>query len=97
MSLTERTRGADYCPECGEAVKWIRLMSGQWIAVQPEPVLYIPHAGRRWLVEGKRWDADILKDCDIWEPGKVKDNLKKGFLPHKFTECGKEGGSQCYT
>ena len=46
----------------------MRLVSGRWIAVQEEPVLYIPDAGKRWLVEGINYDAEILKGCLVYEP-----------------------------
>ena len=48
-TLTEPSRGDDFCPLCGAQVKWIRLISGRWIAVEPEPVLYVD-GGRQWLV-----------------------------------------------
>lgn len=52
--LTSPVRGSDFCEKCGLEVMWIRLLSGSWIAVDPEPVLYIPDEGKRWLIEGRR-------------------------------------------
>ena len=88
MSLTEIARGENYCPDCGSPLRWVRLLSGRWIAVEPQPVLYIPGGGRKWLVSSSRWDADILKNCEVWKPGMIREGLKKGYLPHKFTACG---------
>lgn len=88
MSLTRSSRGEAYCPECGSKLRWARLLSGRWIALEPQPILYIPHQGRNWLVDRWRLDTEILKDCKIWKKGMPRENLKKGFLPHAFTECG---------
>lgn len=89
MPLTEKVRGGRFCEKCGSEIKWIHLLSGSWIAVEPMPVMYIPHSGRKWLVEGKNRDAVILKDCEIWKPGMLHDRLKKGYLPHKW-QCDAE-------
>lgn len=86
MSLTNRHRGERFCPRCGCELKWIRLLSGSWIAVEPEPIYYEPRAGRSWLVEGRKWDAEILKDCKIWRRGMPTEGLKKGYKPHAW-EC----------
>ncbi|QAT43467.1 hypothetical protein [Aminipila luticellarii] len=90
MRLTDRHRGPDFCPDCGEKIKWVRLISDMWIAVNEEPVLFIPGEGRRWLVEYLNWDAVILKDCLIYEPfkGMNRTKVKKGYMPHVWT-CGK--------
>lgn len=87
MQFTDTTRGPDFCPDCGEKIKWIRLLSGMWIAVNEEPVLYIEGSGKRWLVEYVKWDATIIKDCQIYKPGLGMDlthPLKKGYKPHVF-------------
>lgn len=89
MAFTEKVRGDRYCPECGSPLRWVRLLSGRWIAVEPQPVLYIPGGGRKWLVSARRYDADILKDCEIWKPGMIHDNLQRGYIPHLFTGCGR--------
>lgn len=91
MALTSKYRGSWYCPNCGEVIKWVRLVSGRWIAVQEEPVLYIPDAGRRWLVEGINYDAEILKDCLVYEPFKGMDRskVKYGYMPHVFACPGR--------
>lgn len=81
--LTEQSRGADFCPACGAQVKWIRLLSGRWICVDPEPVLYGP-GGRDWLVTGRNFEADITKKCKIWRPGLLPLKLKKGYKPHAW-------------
>lgn len=88
MPLTYRDRGERFCERCGCEIKWIKLLSGRWIAVEPQPILYIPGGGRKWLVENRNQDADIIKDCEIWKPGMIMDNLKKGFMPHAWM-CGK--------
>lgn len=90
MPLTERSKGERFCPKCGSELKWIRLLSGAWIAVEPMPVLYIPHGGKKWLVEGRNRDADIIKDCEIWKAGMLHDNLRKGYMPHKWQCAGEE-------
>ncbi len=92
MRFTDITRGPDFCPKCGEYVKWIRLISGMWIAVNEQPVLYVPGAGKMWLVEYVKWDATILKDCLIYRPGleiDLSEPLAKGYEPHVFSH-GKE-------
>ena len=87
--LTSGIRGDDYCNRCGEYVRWIRLISGRWIAVNRQPILYIPHAGNRWLVTG--FDDQIARDCLIFKPykGMDKSKLKRGYEIHAFT-CGKD-------
>lgn len=59
-----------------------------WIAVQREPVLYLPGEGKEWLIEAVKYDAIIMKDCRIFRPGKNMDvsNLKRGYRPHAW-EC----------
>lgn len=91
MALTQKYKGGLGCPYCGEVVKWVRLMSGMWIAVQPEPVLYIPGEGKRWLVEYMNYDADFMKDCLIYERGKGMDTSKvqKGYMPHAWVCPGR--------
>ena len=84
MALTQRCKGDRFCPHCGEEVRWIKLLSGSYIAVDLQPILYIPHDGREWLVEGRRRDAEILKDCRIWKAGMLKDNLRRGYRPHAW-------------
>lgn len=86
-TLTEPSRGDDFCPLCGAQVKWIRLISGRWIAVEPEPVLYVD-GGRQWLVDDKRYEADIRKRCKVWKPGIVSHGIRKGYRPHVW-ECTK--------
>lgn len=92
MPLTQAYRGDDYCPICGSEIKWIRLLNNRWIAVEPEPVLYIPHGGKKWLIEGRRWDAEFLKDCEIWKPGMLRNNIKRGFFPHEWTHQEQQKG-----
>lgn len=91
MALTQKFRGDLGCESCGEVVKWIRLLSGMWIAVQPEPVLYIPGQGNRWLVEYTNYDATIMKDCLIFERGKGMDidKVELGYMPHAWVCPGK--------
>lgn len=91
MALTSRTRGNWYCEYCGECIHWIRLISGMWIAVQEEPVLYIPGEGNRWLVEDCRYDAEILRDCLIYRPfqGMDRSKVKYGYMPHAFVCPGR--------
>ena len=91
MALTSKYRGNWYCDTCGEVIKWVRLISGMWIAVQEEPVLYIPGEGKRWLVEYQNYDAVILKDCLIYEPFKGMDRskVKYGYMPHVFVCPGR--------
>lgn len=88
MGFTSKTRGEDFCPECGEVVKWVRLISGMWIMVQEAPVMYIPGDGKMWLIDGK-WDAVILKDCLIYKAfnGMDRSKIKKAYEPHVF-KCG---------
>lgn len=92
MAFTSRHRGNDdFCMECGEMIRWIRLSDGNWIEVKKEPVLYLPHEGKNWLVTG--WNGSIAKDCKIYKPfaGNDRSKVKRGYLPHCF-ECGKRGG-----
>lgn len=84
-TLTEPSRGEDYCSACGSHIKWIRLMSGRWVAVEPEPVLYLD-GGRNWLIEDRSYDADIKKNCRIWRPGMLLAGVHKGYKPHAW-EC----------
>lgn len=79
--LTEKSKGESFCPVCGAEVKWIRMTSGRWISVDPEPILYLD-GGRNWLVEDKVFDADIIKTCKIWHPGMLTQGVKKGYKPH---------------
>lgn len=91
MALTRKYRGDWYCHECGEVIKWVRLISGMWIAVQPEPVLYIPGEGRRWIVEYTNYDAEFIKDCLMYEPFKGMDRSKVryGYMPHAWVCPGR--------
>ena len=91
MALTQKYRGGLGCERCGEVIKWVRLMSGMWIAVQTKPVLYIPGEGKRWLVEYTNYDAEIMKDCLIYEPFKGMDvsKVQKAYMPHVFVCPGK--------
>lgn len=91
MALTSRYRGNWCCEYCGEVVKWVRLLSGMWIAVQEEPVLYIPGEGREWLIEYQDYDAAFMKDCRIYRPFRGMDyrKVKKGYIPHAFVCPGK--------
>lgn len=90
MKFLERTRGIDFCEGCGEKIRWIQLISGMWIAVQEAPILYVPGKGKMWLVEYRRRDAQIMKDCLIYRRGLGidPDELVKGYEPHVF-RCGK--------
>ena len=83
--LTEKSKGENFCPACGAQVKWIRMTSGRWISVEPEPILYVD-GGRNWLVEGKPFNADMKKRCKIWKPGMIMQGVKKGYKPHMW-EC----------
>ncbi|MEA4922197.1 MAG: hypothetical protein VB031_02380 [Eubacteriaceae bacterium] len=87
--LTSNTRGPDHCEKCGAPLRWIRLLTGSWIACDPKPVIYMPGAGKQWLVEGVRRDAEILKDCKIYKRGDKMDReqIKTGYTPHAWT-CG---------
>lgn len=91
MALTQKYKGGLGCENCGEVIKWVRLMSGMWIAVQPEPILYIPGEGKRWLVEYCNYDAEILKDCLIFERSKGMDTSKVeyGYMPHAWVCPGR--------
>lgn len=91
MALTSRYRGGLGCENCGEVIKWVQLTSGMWIAVQPQPILYIPGEGKRWLVAYQNYDAMILKDCLIYERGKGMDldKIQLGYMPHAFVCPGK--------
>ena len=91
MALTSRYRGGWYCEYCGEVIKWVRLMSGMWIAVQEQPVLYIPHEGKEWLVEYRNYDAEFMKDCLIYKPFRGMDisKVKKGYKPHAWVCPGR--------
>lgn len=86
--LTEASRGSEYCPDCGGQIKWVRLLSGRYIAVDPEPVMYID-GGRDWLVERTKYEADIKNHCRIWRPGMLTGGIKYGYKPHKWT-CGRK-------
>lgn len=89
MRLINRYRcDGDFCPDCGEEIRWVKLDDKEWIAVDPVPVYYIPGEGKEWLVESLRWYSDILKDCLIWRKGRgmPTTGLKVGFKPHVF-EC----------
>lgn len=84
--LTSPVRGSDFCEKCGLEVMWIRLLSGSWIAVDPEPVLYIPDEGKRWLIEGRRWDAVFIKGAKIYKPfsGMDRSKVERGYMPHAW-------------
>ena len=87
MSFLSRQRGTDFCPSCGEKVRWIKLITGMWIAVSEQPVLYIPGEGKMWLIEYVRTDAVIMKDCLIYKSGKGMNmnNIQKAYEPHSFS------------
>ena len=94
----------NFCPDCGEEIRWTRLESGMWIAVNAMPVYYLPGGGKRWLVASLKWDTVILKDCKIWDKGMPAAGLKRGYSPHVFVcpcsrlkENNKEGRVQCQT
>ena len=91
MALTQKYKGDWYCPHCGEVIKWVRLMSGMWIAVQTEPVLFIPGEGKRWLVEYTNYDAEFMKDCLIYKVGQGMntEKIEKGYMPHVWVCPGK--------
>ncbi|WP_428259669.1 hypothetical protein [Gallibacter sp. Marseille-QA0791] len=91
MALTQKYKGGLGCERCGEVIKWVRLMSGMWIAVQPEPVLFIPGEGKRMLVEYRNYDAEMIRNCLIYERGKNMDTSKvvKGYMPHAFVCPGR--------
>ena len=74
-----------------DAERWVRLMSGMWIAVQPEPVLFIPGEGKRMLVEYRNYDAEMIRNCLIYERSKNMDTSKvvKGYMPHAFVCPGR--------
>jgi hypothetical protein len=84
----DRARGPDFCPCCGEELRWVRLMSGMWAAVQPCPVLYLPGAGRDWLIDAK-WDGEILRDCLTYRRGLGIDprKLRLGYAQHAYRCC----------
>lgn len=44
--------------------------------------------GKNWLVEDRKYDADIRKHCRIWRPGMLLNRVKKGYKPHVW-ECGR--------
>lgn len=91
MGLTRKYRGGLGCEYCGEVVKWIRLISGMWIAVQTEPVLYIPGKGKQWLISYENYDAEFMRDCLIYKAGRGMDteNIKYGYMPHAWVCPGK--------
>lgn len=81
--LTEKTRGEQFCQKCGSYIKWARLDSGRWIAIEPEPTIY-RDGGKRWLVTGSRWSAQISKNCSVWRPGQPTEETRKGHEIHAF-------------
>jgi hypothetical protein len=88
-------RGPGFCPLCGEEIRWARLISGMWAAVQPYPVFYIPGEGRARLVDGK-WDGEIITGCLIYRGGRGMDASKArmGWEQHGY-RCrmrGRDGG-----
>lgn len=88
MPLTTKWKSdSNFCELCGEQVKWVRLESGAWIAVDEMPIFYLPHAGKEWLVGGLRSGSKLLKDCKIWRAGRnmPQAGLKRGYLPHAFS------------
>lgn len=91
MALTQKYRGGLGCELCGEVVKWVRLISGLWIAVQPEPVLFIPGEGRNWLISFDNYDAIFMKNCLIFKRGKGMDTSKviEGYMPHAWVCPGR--------
>ena len=50
-TLTKRFRGDDFCKKCGAEIKWCRLVNNRYVAVEPEPVIYMPN-----------YDLNIVKD-----------------------------------
>ncbi len=88
MSLTQNRRGDDFCPYCGEYVEWVRMISGMWIAIDPVPVFYLPGEGKEWIIEYTKWDAEFMKDCKIYRPGRGMNfrECEKGYMPHAW-EC----------
>jgi hypothetical protein len=91
MEFLSRIRGPDFCPHCGEHLRWVRLVSGMWAAVQDDPVLYIPNEGYFWLIDA-RWDGQIVKDCLIYRGGCGMDirKLKIGYEQHYYRCCARE-------
>jgi hypothetical protein len=85
MNFLSRVRGDDFCPHCGEKIRWIRLITNMWIAVQEQPVLYVPEKGKMWLIDTK-WGGTILKDCLIYKRGLGIDlkEIKRGYEPHIY-------------
>jgi hypothetical protein len=88
FSFIDRIRGPDFCPYCGEELRWVRLISGMWAAVQPDPVLYIPGKGRAHLIDAK-WDGEIITDCLIYRGGRGMDARKAriGYEQHMYRCC----------
>lgn len=87
-NFLSRQRGPEYCELCGEKIRWKKLITDMWIAVNETPVLYIPGEGKNWLVENApNGSAVILKDCQIYKPGKGMDTtkVKYGLEPHVWT------------
>lgn len=81
VPLVERYKGGPFCDYCGEQIRWCRLRGGSYIAVDLEPILYMPGAGREWLVA----DAEIKKDCRIWRPGMPpSEKIRRGYRPHAW-------------
>jgi hypothetical protein len=70
------------------------MISGMWLACNMDPVLYVPGAGKMWLIDS-RWDGMILKDCAIYRPGKglCDKQIKRGYEPHCFKCSGEEDRS----
>jgi hypothetical protein len=92
FKYTDKIRGPDFCPNCGEEIRWARFTSGMWTAVQPYPVLYIPGAGRARLLDSKR-DAEIMRDCLIYRGGRGMDagKAKIGYEQHFYRCSGRTG------
>lgn len=87
MQFTSRQRGPDFCPDCGEKIRWIRLITGMWIAANEEPILFLPGEGKMWLIEYTKWDAILMKDCLIFKPGEGMntEKVQKAYEPHVFS------------
>jgi hypothetical protein len=91
MEFIARHKGPEFCPYCGEEIRWVRLLSGMWAAVQVNPVLYIPGAGRARLIDA-RWGGEIMPDCLIYRGGRGMDTkkIKVGYEEHVYRCCMRE-------
>jgi hypothetical protein len=91
MEFISKYRGPDFCPYCGEELRWVRLVSGMWAAVQVDPVRYVPYAGRATLIDS-RWDGSRVRGCLIYRGGRGIDTskLKTGYEEHVY-RCYRRG------